>query len=57
MTGCISADEIGDRLFLSDSNHHRIIILDNSGKILDSVSELNHIWKSINFKDLFAQFP
>ncbi|VVA96700.1 unnamed protein product [Arabis nemorensis] len=35
--GCISADEIGDRLFLSDSNHHRIIILDNSGKLLDSI--------------------
>ncbi|CAA7051459.1 unnamed protein product [Microthlaspi erraticum] len=35
--GCISADEVGDRLFLSDSNHHRIIIFDNSGKILDSI--------------------
>lgn len=43
MTGCISADEVGDRLFLSDTNHHRIIIFENSGKILDSVSELNYI--------------
>ncbi|XP_010547061.1 PREDICTED: uncharacterized protein LOC104818950 [Tarenaya hassleriana] len=35
--GCISADITGDRLFLSDSNHHRILILDSSGKILDSI--------------------
>ncbi|CAN8260191.1 unnamed protein product [Cochlearia groenlandica] len=35
--GCISADEVGDCLFLSDSNHHRIIISDSSGKILDSI--------------------
>ncbi|KAG7630362.1 hypothetical protein ISN44_As03g007060 [Arabidopsis suecica] len=35
--GCISADDIGDRLFLSDTNHHRIIIFENSGKILDSI--------------------
>lgn len=38
VTGCISADETGDCLFLSDSNHHRIIISNNSGEILDSVS-------------------
>ncbi|KAL3517787.1 hypothetical protein ACH5RR_020376 [Cinchona calisaya] len=35
--GCVSADEGGNRLFLSDSNHHRIIIFDISGKILDSI--------------------
>ncbi|KAL1211919.1 Protein SUPPRESSOR OF QUENCHING 1 [Cardamine amara subsp. amara] len=35
--GCISADEIGNHLFLSDSNHHRIIIFNNSGKLLDSI--------------------
>ncbi|KAJ0113453.1 hypothetical protein Patl1_01609 [Pistacia atlantica] len=35
--GCISADESSDRLFLSDSNHHRIIITDGNGKILDCV--------------------
>ncbi|XVF72197.1 hypothetical protein PTKIN_Ptkin12aG0100600 [Pterospermum kingtungense] len=35
---CISADESGKRLFLSDSNHHRIIIFDGDGKILDCVS-------------------
>ncbi|CAH2054710.1 unnamed protein product [Thlaspi arvense] len=35
--GCISADEVGDCLFLSDSNHHRIIVFDSSGKILDSI--------------------
>ncbi|ESQ49328.1 hypothetical protein EUTSA_v10020116mg [Eutrema salsugineum] len=35
--GCISADEVGNCLFISDSNHHRIIILDDSGKILDSI--------------------
>ncbi|KAL4643971.1 hypothetical protein ACB092_02G130100 [Castanea dentata] len=35
--GCISADESGNRLFLSDSNHHRIIILNVNGKILDCI--------------------
>ncbi|XP_039025013.1 uncharacterized protein LOC120158174, partial [Hibiscus syriacus] len=34
---CISADESGKRLFLSDSKHHRIIIFDGNGKILDSI--------------------
>ncbi|XP_056842449.1 uncharacterized protein LOC108857050 isoform X2 [Raphanus sativus] len=35
--GCLSADEVGDCLFLSDSNHHRIIISNYSGEILDSI--------------------
>ncbi|GLU07907.1 hypothetical protein SLE2022_248460 [Rubroshorea leprosula] len=35
--GCISADESGNRLFLSDSNHHRIIILNSNGRILDCI--------------------
>lgn len=35
--GCISADERSNRLFLSDTNHHRIIIFDGSGKILDCI--------------------
>ncbi|KAL9397702.1 hypothetical protein Peur_011955 [Populus x canadensis] len=35
--GCVSADESGNRLFLSDSNHHRIIVSDGNGKILDSI--------------------
>ncbi|EOA29702.1 hypothetical protein CARUB_v10016474mg [Capsella rubella] len=35
--GCISADEVGDRLFLSDTNHHRIIMFENNGKISDSI--------------------
>ncbi|KAK9282548.1 hypothetical protein L1049_005469 [Liquidambar formosana] len=35
--GCISVDEHGNRLFLSDSNHHRIIIFDGNGKILDCI--------------------
>ncbi|GAV70684.1 hypothetical protein CFOL_v3_14182 [Cephalotus follicularis] len=35
--GCISADESGNRLFLSDSNHHRIIICGGNGKILDCI--------------------
>ncbi|KAE8692169.1 putative Clavata3/esr-related 41 [Hibiscus syriacus] len=34
---CISADESRKRLFLSDSNHHRIIIFDGNGKILDRI--------------------
>ncbi|KAI8012820.1 hypothetical protein LOK49_LG05G01753 [Camellia lanceoleosa] len=35
--GCISVDERGNRLFLSDINHHRIIIFDDNGKILDCI--------------------
>lgn len=35
--GCISADRGGDRLFVSDSNNHRIVILNRSGKVLDCV--------------------
>nr|XP_011458192.1 PREDICTED: uncharacterized protein LOC101310290 [Fragaria vesca subsp. vesca] len=35
--GCVSADEIGNRLFLSDSSHHRIIVFDGNGKILDCI--------------------
>ncbi|KAF5196568.1 Nhl domain-containing protein [Thalictrum thalictroides] len=35
--GCISADEDGNRLFLSDSNHHWIIIFDSNEKILDCI--------------------
>ncbi|KAG5252114.1 LRR receptor serine/threonine-protein kinase [Salix suchowensis] len=34
---CVSADESGNRLFLSDSNHHRVIVSDGNGKILDSI--------------------
>ncbi|KAF7825724.1 Protein SUPPRESSOR OF QUENCHING 1, chloroplastic isoform A [Senna tora] len=35
--GCISADESGNRIFLSDCNHHRIIIADGNGEILDCI--------------------
>ncbi|XP_058207028.1 uncharacterized protein LOC131320355 isoform X1 [Rhododendron vialii] len=35
--GCISVDEMGNRLFLSDTNHHRIIVFDGNGKILDCI--------------------
>lgn len=35
--GCVSADEDGDRLFISDCNHHRIVITDGNGRILDSI--------------------
>ncbi|TQE12463.1 hypothetical protein C1H46_002116 [Malus baccata] len=34
---CISADECGNRLFLSDSNHHWIIVVDGNGHILDCI--------------------
>lgn len=34
---CISVDEDGNRLFLSDTNHHRIIITDGNGKLLDCI--------------------
>ncbi|KAK4717788.1 hypothetical protein R3W88_016126 [Solanum pinnatisectum] len=35
--GGISVDESGNRLFLCDSNHHRVIVLDGNGMILDSI--------------------
>ncbi|XP_011080183.1 uncharacterized protein LOC105163513 isoform X2 [Sesamum indicum] len=35
--GCISADENGNHLFLSDVNHHRIIVFNSNGKILDAI--------------------
>ncbi|KMZ65755.1 hypothetical protein ZOSMA_30G00360 [Zostera marina] len=35
--GCVSVDECRKRLFISDSNHHRIIITDDNGKILDYI--------------------
>ncbi|ONK63850.1 uncharacterized protein A4U43_C07F19580 [Asparagus officinalis] len=35
--GCVSVDEDGNRLFISDSNHHRIIITDGKGKVLDCI--------------------
>ncbi|KAK8968482.1 hypothetical protein KSP40_PGU012881 [Platanthera guangdongensis] len=33
----LSVDENGGRIFLSDCNHHRIIVADADGKILDSI--------------------
>ncbi|KAL8191891.1 hypothetical protein R6Q57_028622 [Mikania cordata] len=35
--GCIEVDEVNERLFLSDINHHRIIVFDGNGNILDSI--------------------
>ncbi len=35
--GKISADEAGGRLFITDSNHNRIIVTDEKGKILDVI--------------------
>lgn len=34
---CISVDEDGNRIFISDSNHHRIIISNSDGMILDCI--------------------
>ncbi|CAL5009896.1 unnamed protein product [Urochloa decumbens] len=34
---CVSVDEDGDRIFISDSNHHRIIISNSDGMILDCI--------------------
>ncbi|XP_042376894.1 uncharacterized protein LOC121970328 isoform X2 [Zingiber officinale] len=35
--GSISIDEDGNRMFVSDSNHHRIIVSDSKGRILDCI--------------------
>ncbi|KAL9235680.1 hypothetical protein vseg_010421 [Gypsophila vaccaria] len=37
LPACISADAHGKRFFLSDSNHHRVIVFDSTGKILDAI--------------------
>nr|XP_007134043.1 hypothetical protein PHAVU_010G014600g [Phaseolus vulgaris]ESW06037.1 hypothetical protein PHAVU_010G014600g [Phaseolus vulgaris] len=36
-TGCVSADESRNRLFFSDCNHHRILVSDGNGEILDCI--------------------
>ncbi|KAG2380897.1 uncharacterized protein HKW66_Vig0202700 [Vigna angularis] len=36
-TGCVSADESHNRLFFSDCNHHRILVSDGNGEILDCI--------------------
>jgi DNA-binding beta-propeller fold protein YncE len=35
--GKVSADEKGNRLFITDSNHDRVLITDAGGRILDSI--------------------
>ncbi|XP_012575671.1 uncharacterized protein [Cicer arietinum] len=35
--GCVSADERANRLFISDCNHHRIIVCNGNGKIMDCI--------------------
>ncbi|MQM09245.1 hypothetical protein Taro_042112 [Colocasia esculenta] len=34
---CISADDCGNHIFLSDTNHHRIIVTDGDGEIIDCI--------------------
>ena len=55
-TGCISADESSNRLFLSDSNHHRIIILNGNGKILDCVCMKTFKWVHVKMQFSFGSF-
>ncbi|GJT00728.1 NHL repeat-containing protein [Tanacetum coccineum] len=35
--GCIEVDEVNGLFFLSDTNHHRIIVFASNGEILDSI--------------------
>ncbi|XP_057534951.1 uncharacterized protein LOC130813203 isoform X2 [Amaranthus tricolor] len=37
LPACISADGSGNRIFISDSNHHRVVIFDDNGTILDVI--------------------
>ncbi|GJN39742.1 hypothetical protein PR202_gb28879 [Eleusine coracana subsp. coracana] len=37
---CLSVDEDGDRIFISDSNHHRIVISNSDGMVMDSIGSL-----------------
>lgn len=40
ITGAISADIETQRLFIADTNHHRVIIADGDGRIVDCVRVL-----------------
>lgn len=35
--GSVSADEYGQRIFISDTNHHRIIVANANGRVLDCI--------------------
>ncbi|KAL2325068.1 hypothetical protein Fmac_024126 [Flemingia macrophylla] len=35
--GCVSTDESDNRIFFSDCNHHRILVSDENGQILDCI--------------------
>ena len=35
--GSVSADEDGQRIFISDTNHHRIIVANANGRVLDCI--------------------
>jgi len=35
--GSVSADEDGQRIFVSDTNHHRIIVANANGRVLDCI--------------------
>ncbi|KAL2613631.1 hypothetical protein R1flu_025323 [Riccia fluitans] len=37
LPGFLSADQEMEQLFISDTNHHRVIVVDGSGKILDCI--------------------
>lgn len=37
VAACVAIDESNKRLFLSDVNHHRIVVTDGDGVILDCV--------------------
>ncbi|GKD57280.1 hypothetical protein Tco_1290667 [Tanacetum coccineum] len=37
LEGCIEVDEVNGLFFLSDTNHHRIIVFASNGEILDHI--------------------
>ncbi len=43
--GKIAVDEAGERLFLSDSNHNRIVVLRPDGEVLDVIGSGDEGWR------------
>lgn len=52
--GKVLADETGDRLFIADSGHHRIVIADLAGKLLDVIGGGQRGWSDGDYAS--AQF-
>ena len=55
--GKISADEKGNRLFITDSNHDRVLITDAGGKVLDAIGSGGEGRKDGGFEEAEFHHP